>query len=45
MKKNNTNNTKKNISEVKVIKVIEVKPVPARWFKAVDPMRGYTFTK
>lgn len=43
--KKNTNTTKKNISEVKAIKVIEAKPVPARWFKAVDPMRGYTFTK
>ena len=43
--KKNTNTTKKNINEVKAIKVIEVKPVPVRWFKTVDPMRGYTFTK
>lgn len=43
--KKNTNTTKKNVNEVKAIKVIEAKPVPARWFKAVDPMRGYTFTK
>jgi len=43
--KKNTTNTKKNISEIKAIKVIEVKPVPARWFKAVNPMNGYNFTK
>jgi hypothetical protein len=37
--------TKKNIAEVKVVKVIETKPVPARWFKQVNPLNGYTFTK
>jgi len=43
--KKNTNTTKKNISEVKAIKVIEARPIPAQWFKAVNPMRGYAFTK
>lgn len=37
--------TKKNIAEVKIVKVIEIKPVPARWFKQVNPLNGYTFTK